>query len=474
MQNVPHPAWGTTQPVPLPVAPDLQSTQWPGPMLGVPLQGARVVLPLAPQVGAWPQQVPAAHILGAVPAPAPIAPPKEPTKTARAKGVARARWNHDEEEKLQKLVDEHGAKRSWQKISETLGSGRTASGVEQHWQVMTGQRQRNGATVTKEAQAAVPNALLAVGQKDGGSGAERRTSARWTQDEEARLRDAVAELGKGKWTLVAERLGTGRSPSAVEQHWQIVTGQRKSKGRHASAHQQHRTQQVVAPQVYSVLGANQPVPLEAPVPREKGGARWTPDEEVQLKALIEEVGAKGQWRVIAERLRSGRSPGAVEQHWQIMTGGRKGSSATRLAQQAAAGESDDDPAKARNAKSRAVAHRWTPQEETELSNLVEDLGSRGKWPQIAERLTSGRTASGVEQHWKIMHGSHHGAKRARLAPPAPPAMVVSAAPPPPLPPQASLLGQARPVSLSVAGPGVPQQAWAPPMHVGYAMPPPPM
>ena len=27
-------------------------------------------------------------------------------------------------------------------------------------------------------------------------------------------------------------------------------------------------------------------------PREKGGARWTPDEEHELKRLIEEVGAK--------------------------------------------------------------------------------------------------------------------------------------------------------------------------------------
>ena len=51
---------------------------------------------------------------------------------------------------------------------------------------------------------------------------------RWTQDEDARLREAVAELGKGKWGLVADRLGTGRTPSAVEQHWQVMTGQRKS------------------------------------------------------------------------------------------------------------------------------------------------------------------------------------------------------------------------------------------------------
>ena len=82
---------------------------------------------------------------------------KSPTTVVRAKFVTRARWNRDEEERLKKLVEEHGAKRSWQKISEKLGSGRTASGVEQHWQVMTGQRQRNGATVPKENQAQHPN-----------------------------------------------------------------------------------------------------------------------------------------------------------------------------------------------------------------------------------------------------------------------------------------------------------------------------
>ena len=95
------------------------------------------------------------------------------------------------------------------------------------------------------------------------------------------------------------------------------------------------------------------------------------------RRLIEEVGAKGQWRVIADRLRSGRSPGAVEQHWQIMTGGRKGSSATRLAQQAAQSMEDgDDLKRSRATKTRAVAHRWTPQEEAQLSALVEELGPR--------------------------------------------------------------------------------------------------
>ena len=70
---------------------------------------------------------------------------EKPTRF-RAKVVGRTRWNHDQEEKLKKLVEEHGAKGSWHKISELLGSGRSASAVEQHWQVMTGPTRRGSAT----------------------------------------------------------------------------------------------------------------------------------------------------------------------------------------------------------------------------------------------------------------------------------------------------------------------------------------
>ena len=36
--------------------------------------------------------------------------------------------------------------------------------------------------------------------------------------------------------------------------------------------------------------------------------------------------------------------------------------------------------------------------------LVQELGSTGHWPAIAERLGSGRTTAGVEQHWQILTG----------------------------------------------------------------------
>ena len=41
-----------------------------------------------------------------------------------------------------------------------------------------------------------------------------------------------------------------------------------------------------------------------------------------------------------------------------------------------------------------------PEEDDALKNLVEELGSRGAWPQIAQRLGTGRSPAAVEQHWR--------------------------------------------------------------------------
>ena len=49
----------------------------------------------------------------------------------------------------------------------------------------------------------------------------------------------------------------------------------------------------------------------------------------------------------------------------------------------------------------AVAVRWTPQEEQMLSTSVDAVGSKN-WAAVAEHMGTGRTASGVEQHWQLM------------------------------------------------------------------------
>ena len=51
--------------------------------------------------------------------------------------------------------------------------------------------------------------------------------ARWTPQEEANLQKLMGEMGTGRnWPAIAERLGTGRTPSAVEDHWRRHTGRR--------------------------------------------------------------------------------------------------------------------------------------------------------------------------------------------------------------------------------------------------------
>uniref|UniRef100_A0A7S4C257 Myb-like domain-containing protein n=1 Tax=Chrysotila carterae TaxID=13221 RepID=A0A7S4C257_CHRCT len=57
------------------------------------------------------------------------------------------RWSEHEEEQLRALVDELGpdgviAPGQWVQIAERLGTQRSAAGVDQHWQLMTGRRKR--------------------------------------------------------------------------------------------------------------------------------------------------------------------------------------------------------------------------------------------------------------------------------------------------------------------------------------------
>ena len=66
----------------------------------------------------------------------------------------------------------------------------------------------------------------------------------------------------------------------------------------------------------------------------------------------------------------------------------------------------------RQRKSTGKQFRWTSAEEERLRLLVEELGASGKvWEEIAARLGSGRTPSGLQQHCRSCAAS---AARARL------------------------------------------------------------
>lgn len=183
-------------------------------------------------------------------------------KVRRSRGEKVPRWTTEEEERLRALVGQHGD-RAWVKVAEALGTGRTPAGVDQHWQIMSGKRKRNGkkaesmpvataVTTYGEGGVAVAEATGVVvtsfdlsSSEQGGTLAlieggpvekekktrTRRSSGkilRWTPEEEAKLKEAVEEKGvRGQWQAIAEELGTGRTPAGVDQHWQIMSGRRK-------------------------------------------------------------------------------------------------------------------------------------------------------------------------------------------------------------------------------------------------------
>mmetsp|Transcript_4560 Transcript_4560/g.9878 ORF Transcript_4560/g.9878 Transcript_4560/m.9878 type:complete len:419 (-) Transcript_4560:115-1371(-) len=172
------------------------------------------------------------------------------------------------------------------------------------------------------------------------------------------------------------------------------------------------------------------VPALVPMPpkkkRRSSGTvpRWTSAEEETLSALVTEHGERA-WTTIADKLSNGRSAGAIDQHWSIMTGKRKREPKPAEPKEKKEKEEkaivvkpmgeeggeivaveggDDQPKKKRERRSLGKAQRWTQEEEVKLKEMVNELGAHGHWTTIAERLGTGRSGGGVEQHWQIMAG----------------------------------------------------------------------
>ncbi len=72
----------------------------------------------------------------------------------------------------------------------------------------------------KKKRGRLPQAAIAADEAPAPMITER-SRPRWSSDEERRLRELVTELGTGRWAAIAMRLGTGRTPSSVEQRWSI-------------------------------------------------------------------------------------------------------------------------------------------------------------------------------------------------------------------------------------------------------------
>eukprot|EP00966_Prymnesium_polylepis_P268821 6210035-Prymnesium_polylepis.1 len=83
----------------------------------------------------------------------PLTPPLAPPGTPLAPGPHTAhtqRWQPDEEEQLRRLMGAHAGTPNadkWRAIAAALRTGRSAGAVEQHWDVVSGKRNRAGALV---------------------------------------------------------------------------------------------------------------------------------------------------------------------------------------------------------------------------------------------------------------------------------------------------------------------------------------
>ena len=167
-------------------------------------------------------------------------------KAARnGKAGSRPRWFADEEQKLAQLAAQHGfKKKDWGDKAVTLGTGRTAASVEQHWRIMVRKQQAAASTAGGDAseEAATDTLIeIACGNLDPADPVDvldgcavplgpkpkrqrsraREKKQRWLVWEEDFLTSLVKDGGTKKkdWAVKAIKLGTGRTGAAVEQHW---------------------------------------------------------------------------------------------------------------------------------------------------------------------------------------------------------------------------------------------------------------
>eukprot|EP00316_Scyphosphaera_apsteinii_P000675 CAMPEP_0119299392 /NCGR_PEP_ID=MMETSP1333-20130426/1469_1 /TAXON_ID=418940 /ORGANISM="Scyphosphaera apsteinii, Strain RCC1455" /LENGTH=544 /DNA_ID=CAMNT_0007300803 /DNA_START=41 /DNA_END=1672 /DNA_ORIENTATION=+ len=120
-------------------------------------------------------------------------------KRGRKSGTSVPRWNAEEEEKLKALVLELGD-RAWKQIAERLGTGRSVSGLEQHWQIMVGKRKRNGSVVegNEESEAAKSAKTAAKLEKEAAKAERELEKQKRAETKAAKKADKESKPAKAK------------------------------------------------------------------------------------------------------------------------------------------------------------------------------------------------------------------------------------------------------------------------------------
>ncbi|GAQ89019.1 hypothetical protein KFL_004800040 [Klebsormidium nitens] len=190
-----------------------------------------------------------------------------------APGINRGPWTLDEDEQLKELVTKHEG-HDWVSVAAELGTGRTAAACLMHYQ-------RDLREERPEPSACESSGVVGTPVPDMESRpepAQRRGPGRppaqwrhklgpvrkqlWTEEENLRLRYAVAAFGTTSWVHVAEVVGTRTDPQCRE-----------------------RWVNVLDPSVDQ--------------------SPWTAEEDARLEALVRQLGA-GKWAQLADEFNAGR------------------------------------------------------------------------------------------------------------------------------------------------------------------------
>ena len=165
--------------------------------------------------------------------------------------------------------------------------------------------------------AAVASSTAAAGASAASSASTGRTVYYWKQEEIDRLVAIVKEEGMGNWERKAMLLGTNRSASSVEQKYHVIG---RSVGDGAGTFSTAATVAVAdsdggggtgpgAAAGASIGGSGRPIA--------KVG-KWTEEEMGRLVTIVRQKGL-GDWDQKALALGTGRTSGAVEQKYYVIT-----------------------------------------------------------------------------------------------------------------------------------------------------------
>lgn len=186
---------------------------------------------------------------------------------------------------------------------------------------------------------------------------------------QARLKDLVQRYGVRAWTQVTDGLGTSRTPSGVEQHWQVMNGKRKRKDR--------------GPGVPTATAA---VTAVAANPDGTEIVQVMDVQPHQLSSMLSQSHVSTPLPLVP-----GRPSTLLESHAGCLLCTQHEGSILPVA------SSVGDPGAPKPKRHRTPGgktQRWSPEEEDKLKALVHEFGSSGHWPTIAEKLETGRTTAG--------------------------------------------------------------------------------